>query len=40
VQESIIVLDDPSVHVMGPIARGSVISAMSDIMLELRMFQL
>jgi hypothetical protein len=40
VRESIIILNDPSVNVMGFVARRSTVSAMSDLVLELCMFQL
>jgi hypothetical protein len=38
VQEYVIVLDDPLVHVVGPIARGPAVSVTIDLALKLRVF--
>jgi hypothetical protein len=40
VQESVIVHDDPPMHVVGPIARGPAVSVTIDLALKLRVFQL
>jgi hypothetical protein len=40
VRESVIIVDHPPLHVTGPVARGPIILAMSDLPLKLRVFQL
>jgi hypothetical protein len=37
-QKIVIILDDPMVHVTGLVACGSIISAMSDLVLKLYVF--